>query len=108
VEDWRTIVAERILGDSPEQRIRRLWHDTPDGGAVIETKQDVSDVVAINKRDYNDSDGKFNDFQTMVASIPSGVFFDLQKQGIVDDEKRFKAWLNDPDNRFFRTHPGKL
>jgi len=24
------------------------------------------------------------------------------------DQKRFFAWLNDPENRFFRTKPGHL
>jgi hypothetical protein len=26
----------------------------------------------------------------------------------VIDEKRFKAWMNDPENRHFRTRPGKV
>jgi hypothetical protein len=26
----------------------------------------------------------------------------------VDDPAAFKRWLNDPDNRFFRTSPGTL
>jgi len=27
---------------------------------------------------------------------------------LVTNEKEFRAFLNDPDNRFFRTRPGKL
>jgi hypothetical protein len=24
------------------------------------------------------------------------------------DQKKFKAWLNDPENRYFRTRPGRI
>ena len=45
--------------------------------------------------------------------IADKVIDDLNKQGImrgfaVMDEKRFRAFLNHPDNRFFRTRPGQL
>jgi hypothetical protein len=43
-----------------------------------------------------------------VASIPMTLFYDLKKQGIIDDPARLKAWLNNPDNRFFRTRPGRV
>jgi len=41
------------------------------------------------------------------------VFEDLQKQGItrgftVIDMPRFKAWLNNPDNKVFRTKAGRI
>jgi hypothetical protein len=41
------------------------------------------------------------------------VIDDLNAKGImrgfaVIDEKQMKAWLNNPDNRFFRTRPGKV
>jgi len=50
-------------------------------------------------------------FGNKVASIPLTVIDDLNKIGImrgfhVVDEKRFKAWLNNSDNRVFRTRTG--
>ena len=50
---------------------------------------------------------------TKIASLPMVVIDDLNKKGImrgfaVMDQKRFKAFLNDPDNRFFRTRPGEV
>jgi hypothetical protein len=36
------------------------------------------------------------------------IYYDLQRRGILQDEKRLKAWLNDPENRVFRTRPGKV
>ena len=48
-----------------------------------------------------------------VASVPFAAIDKLNKQGIMKgyeilDQKRFFAWLNDPENRFFRTKPGHL
>jgi hypothetical protein len=52
-------------------------------------------------------------FGNKVASIPLTVIDDLNAKGImrgfaVVDEKKFKEFLNSPDNRFFRTRPGRV
>lgn len=87
-------------------------HDTDDG-LILETKQDVSEIIEANKRQYNDSDGKFDEVLTHVARLPLTVIDDLNRKGVMQGFKvidwgRFKAFLNHPDNRFFRTHPGKI
>jgi len=41
-----------------------------------------------------------------VASIPLSIYYDLKRQGIVDDPVRLKRWLNDSDNKYFRTRGG--
>jgi len=87
-------------------------HET-DSGVILETRQDVSKIIEANKRQFNDSDGKFDDVITHVARLPLTVVDDLNRKGImrgfkVIDQTRFKAFLNHPDNRFFRTHPGKI
>lgn len=68
-----------------------------------------------NKAEYNAADTKWSDqlFGNKVASIPFTAIDKLNKQGImkgfnVIDQKRLFAWLNDPENRFFRTKPGHL
>lgn len=90
-------------------------HADGDGGIVIETKQDISDILEQNKKEYNSYDerAKWSDhlFGNKVASIPLTVIDELNKQGImrgfaVLDEKRFRAWLNERDNRVFRTRTG--
>ena len=92
-------------------------HADGDGGIIIETRQDISDILEQNKKEYNSFDEKarWSDelFGNKVASIPMTVIDDLNKQGImrgyaVMDEKRFRAFLNHPDNRFFRTRPGQI
>jgi hypothetical protein len=95
----------------------QLVHPDGDGGVVIETKQDCSDIVEQNKKEFNSFDERArwgNDiFSNKVASIPLTAIDDLQRKGImrgfaVVDQKKFNEWLNHPDQRFFRTRPGKL
>ena len=90
-------------------------HADGEGGIVIQTRQDVSDIVEQNKKEYNSFDerARWSDqlFGNKVASIPMTVIDDLNKAGImrgfaVLDEKRFAVWLNDPMNRAWRTRTG--
>ena len=91
------------------------FHDQDDGGIVIAKEQNISALIDANKEEYNTADSKWNDnaLENRVARIPMAVFEDLQKQGItrgftVIDMKRFKAWLNNPDNKVFRTKAGRI
>lgn len=95
----------------------RKAHATDDGGLVIETAQDVSGIIESNKRQFNafDERARWSDdlLGNKVASIPLTVIDDLNQKGIMRgfhilDEKRFKDFLNDPDNRVFRTRPGRI
>jgi hypothetical protein len=84
-----------------------------DDQIILTTKQDVSDIVEANKQQVNAATKKVDDVLTHVARIPNTVIDVLNKMGImrgfmVTDEKRFKAWLNDPDNRVWRTYPGSV
>lgn len=90
-------------------------HADGEGGIVIQTRQDVSDIIEQNKKEYNSFDerARWSDqlFGNKVASIPLTVIDDLNKQGImrgyaVLDEKRFASFLNDPMNRAWRTRTG--
>ena len=95
----------------------RKAHATDDGGLVIETAQDVSGIIESNKRQFNafDERARWSDdlLGYKVASIPHTVIDDLNQKGImrgfhVVDQARFKEWLNHPDNRAFRTRPGRV
>jgi len=83
-------------------------------GIVIKTVQDVTAIVERNKREFNaiDERARWGDI-TKIASIPLTVIDDLNKSGImrgfhVLDKQRFTSWLNNPDNRVFRTRPGTV
>ena len=82
---------------------------------TITQEQDVSALIDANKQEYNNTEKKWSDqlFGNKVASIPYTAIDYLNKQGIMKgfsvlDQKRLFAWLNDPENRFFRTKPGHL
>ena len=73
-------------------------HADGEGGIVIQTRQDVTDIVEQNKKEYNSYDerARWSDqlFGNKVASIPMTVIDDLNKAGImrgfaVLDDKRF-------------------
>ena len=90
-------------------------HKDGDGGIIIETKQDITAILEQNQKEFNSYDerARWSDhlFGNKVASIPMTVIDDLNAKGImrgfaVLDEKRFKAWLNERDNRVFRTRTG--
>ncbi|UOF77132.1 hypothetical protein [Caudoviricetes sp.] len=90
-----------------------LFHSI-DGSNVLEVRQDVSQIIEQNKAQYNaiDERAKWGEL-TKIASLPMVVIDDLNKKGImrgfaVMDQRGFKAFLNDPDNRFFRTRPGEV
>lgn len=88
--------------------IKRTFHGEEDGnGFVIQTTQETEDIVEANKAAYNDAPDRWGEF-TRVASIPISIYFDLKKKGIADDDAAMKRWLEDPDNRFFRTRAGRL
>ena len=89
-------------------------HDTTDG-KVIEVVQDVSDIIERNKIEYNNNSTKWGDdmFDNKIASIPMTVIDDLNHKQIMQgfqilDMKKFKEFLNHPDNRFFRTKQGRI
>lgn len=102
----------RLFEHVPETNTTRLFHYDPETDtARIETVQDVSGLIGDNKSLFAgvDERARWHDGQgDRVASIPLNVFFDLQQKGIVDDQAAFRRWLNAPENRFFRTRPGKI
>ena len=93
---------------------KRTWYADGEGGVIIKDEQDVSAILEANKAAYNQTDERtrWGD-GARVAEIPNSVIADLNVQGImrgftVLDQKRMKAFLNDPANRFLRTRPGRV
>lgn len=85
-----------------------------DGGLIITTRQDITDIIEDNKAHYaaTDSRARWGEM-SRVANIPNAVIQDLNKKGIlrgfhIVDLKAFKAWLNDSENRHFRVRPGRV
>lgn len=98
-----------LTHDPVTQHSEVFYFDHDTGLATIRDEQDVSGILDANKIDYNEAPARHGDaLGKKVASIPLGLFMDLRKQGITRDRKAFARWLNDPDNRLFRTAPGMV
>lgn len=104
-------MADQLISFDRLSGISAVHHfDEDSGKTYIETRQDAEPILEMNKARMNahDERARWQDNNNLVASIPLTVYWDLKRRGIVDDPKRFKAWLNDPDNRAFRARPGKV
>ena len=90
--------------------IKRTWHyNTEPDEATVETSQNVTAIIEENKQDFNlqEKHSKYGEW-SKVASIPLSIYFELKAQGKLDDQAYMKRWLNDPENRYFRTRPGQV
>lgn len=99
----------RLLSHNPLTGTKKYVLDNPDdpGGIVVETHSDLAPLIDSNKEQYNQAPATWGEGRK-VASIPLEIYFQLKQQGIADDPIQFRKWLNDPDNRYFRTMPGKV
>jgi hypothetical protein len=86
--------------------------DEPEERLVIQRVQDVEPILEANKRAFDVDDKRFkSEAMNHVARIPMVVIEKVKAETGVDllnDEKALRAFLNDPDNRFLRTKPGKI
>jgi len=90
--------------------LTRVHFDDGEDKLIIENVQDVEDVLEANKREQTEDHRGYTPSRNMrkVASIPNVVAYDLMKKGIWNDPVAMKKWLNDPDNRYFRTSEGRV
>jgi hypothetical protein len=100
-------MQKRLFDRDPELGLTKYWHVKDNGEYVVETVQDVTGIAEYNKRSYNNTDKKWKDVNK-VASIPLSVYYELKRQGIADDPKALRKWLNDSNNQVFRTRQGVL
>ena len=102
-------MQKRLLDFDPVTQTREYFHyDVERDAFTIERIQETDPIVEANKRDFNDASGNWRGDMHKIASIPMDLWSKLNAEGIATDPKRLKKWLNDPDNRFFRTKPGKV
>jgi len=101
-------MSKRFFDADPATGITRYWHFKDNGEYVIETEQRL-DVDESNTRQRNMTDKRtaWGDVNK-VASIPLSVYYRLKREGIADDPAALKKWLNNSDNRVFRTREGTL
>lgn len=93
---------------------QRAFYDEIEDKLVVQSQQDTAPILENNKRARNEFDVTYNsDIKhangwTKVAEIPNIVIDQLMKEGRWGDRKAMKKWLNNPDNKMFRTTNTKL
>lgn len=99
---------KRLFEVDPLTGIETYFHYNADNDTfTLEKQQDVEPILDLNKAQYNEAPTRWGDGQR-VASIPLSLYSELKAKGIIDDQDALRKWLNDPDNRFFRTRPGTV
>lgn len=104
-------MTSKLFDFDPVTGTKKIWHyDADKDEAVIETIFDTSNLVETNKAMFNAVDERANwkGDMHLVASIPMELFMQWKSEGKLDDQAFLKKWLNDPDNRLFRTRPGEV
>lgn len=90
---------------------RSTWiMHNPDGSHTFRIDQPVDEVVRANAEQRNASEGERFGEWAKVASVPLQLY---HSSGLVDatreqDDRFLSRWLNDADNRDFRTFRGKV
>jgi hypothetical protein len=103
---------KRILDYDPATKTVQFYHeDELTGDVALETRQDITPIVEHNKALFNQVDerARWGNGQTHIATIPNSILVKLAKiTNNFKDKAAFDRWMDNPDNRVFRTRPGKL
>ena len=100
-----------LLSEGPGRR-EWYWSDD-DGNVALETEWLVDPIVEIAKARYNQFDERANwkgDWHH-VAVIPEYVIeyeWRVNNRKMLADKDFVRHWANQPENRAFRTRPGKI
>lgn len=87
--------------------LKEYYHTNSEkpGDLIIETAQDCEPIVEMAKRLSEQTPGKE---WRHVACVPMFFLDKAAKEGWINDKAKWRAFLNDPDNKAFRTWPGRL
>lgn len=103
-------MAKRLFSHDPVFGVTKYWHwDEMSDEVAIETVQDIEPLLEYNQRLRNDQtsldrwgDGK------VVAKIPMTEYAKLLADKRIHDQAYLRRWLNDPENRKYRTRLGRV
>ena len=102
----------RVLDSDPATGITQWFHvDEITGDFGLETQQDVTALIESTKGAFNpvgEREPWAGDLHR-IASIPMSIYHELAKiSNNFKDQRVIRKWLNDKDNRVFRTRPGRV
>lgn len=113
----RDVRDPRLFDHDPLTGVTEFFlYDPETDGFTIQSQQDVEPFLEMNKRQYNNVGDyrRYTGEWHKIASLPATIVMQLAEKkilradGSILDEPRYRAWLNDPDNRLFRTRPGRV
>ena len=94
---------------------KQVVHADGDGGIIIETKQDVTEILDSNNHIREADKARLGHIKDLhhVARIPFTVIDDLNKKGVmrgftIIDDVAFAKWLNSSDNAQFKVYRGTI
>jgi hypothetical protein len=94
---------------------QQVVHADGDGGIIIETKQDITEILESNNQIREADKARLGNLKELhhVARIPFTVIDDLNKNGIMRgftilDDVAFAKWLNDSDNAQWKVYRGNI
>ena len=78
---------------------------TQDDKFIYNSYQNVQPVIEHAKVLSEQTPGKE---MRHIAEIPMVIYQKAVREGWAEDKKKFKEWLNDPDNKMFRSWKGRV
>jgi len=100
--DWEVVEV------TPDYIRSRLWIDADRYILKTEYLAD-EELIALNQQEFNDSYGKRFGDGKVVARVPLNKFYaDLAAKIREGDRDHLKWWLDNPDNRPYRTFRGQI
>lgn len=102
--------GEWTLFDHDFKMKRTTWaRSNPDGSTTYRTDYHVDDTIEANTAMRNEASKGFKGDWHKVASIPMGIYYDKLHEAVKQDDMAYVSrFLNDSDNRAFRTKEGKV
>ena len=105
------MIDKRLFSENPEFGIKEwFYYDDDTNTCRIETVQDVEGLLDANVEEQNHiaQSGKRWGEWARVASVPMAIYGEWLTTGKDKDKRWLKRWLNDRENRKFRTRLGRV
>jgi|TARA_R110000824_G_scaffold102203_4_gene242517 hypothetical protein len=103
---------KKILDTDPLMGTTSIFHGNDhDETYAVETRQDVTQIIkeATEARNLTSKNTPYKgDGWHKVGTIPMTMYAEWQAKGYTKDQKKFRALVNDPNFRYFRTREGKV
>lgn len=96
-----------LVSSNEDTGVQCIMHvDDATDEVHFENRQPIAERLELNAELRKDTPAGWKGDMHKVASIPLVVYAELQRQGITRDAAALKRWLNQSENRVFRTKEG--